>query len=108
MGRKRKGAAGPPVNDCIWSFAFKDGPRRSVILTNVDVTKSLPATIQFSGTPKGKARSWQVLGGNHLSNNEPELDKPQVFLKESEIADFKSGYTLTLPPASIITIQWNE
>jgi len=108
IGKKRKGTTGPPVNDCLWSYSFKDGNKRSVIVANLDVTKSLPVKINFTGTPKGKVVSWQVVGGTHLSNNEPEINEPQVFLKESEIKDFKSGYCLTLPAASIITIVWNE
>ena len=108
IGRKKKLITEAPINDCLWSYSFKKGNKRSVIIANVDVTKSLPVTVKFTGKPKGKVVSWQVVGGTHLSNNEPEINEPQVFLKESEIKNFKSGYELTLPAASIITIVWNE
>ena len=95
----------PKVFDCLWSYAFKDGKKRSVVIANIDVTRAFPVAISFPGTPDGKATRWLMDGESHLSNNEPEHE-PQVFLKEGEIKDFKNGYRLTVPPASITTIVW--
>jgi hypothetical protein len=108
LGKKKRGEpAGPRAVDSLWSYAFKEKGKRSVIIANIDVAKDFPVTIKFNGNVNGKVLSYQVVGGTHLSNNEPEHE-PQVFLKESEVTGFKSGYSMTLPAASITTITWNE
>jgi len=66
------------------SYSFKDGKKCSVTIVNLDVD-----------------------GESFHSNNEPEHEA-QVFLKEAEIKDFKSGYSLTVPAASMMTIVWTE
>ena len=99
--------------DCLWSYSFKEGKKRSLILANVDVKKALPVVIKLPKAAKGQAVTWQLSGKGFLSHNElkkgegPETPM-QVVLKEGKIADFKSGYRLKVPAASIITIVWNE
>ncbi len=97
----------PIPRNCLWSYSFKNGNQRSLILANVDVLDSFPVTIKFKGNPKGKVISKQLVGDSHLSNNEFGHEE-EVFIKDSVIDGFKSGYNMTLPPASITTIIWDE
>jgi len=98
----------PTVHDCLWSYAFKDGKKRSVIIVNLALSRALPTVIKFPGTPEGKVISWQVDGESYLSNNDVETAKPQVTLERRELAGFKSGNSLTVSPASITTVVWSE
>jgi hypothetical protein len=97
----------PTPQNCLWSYSFKDGNQRSLIIANVDVLESFPVTIQFKGTPVGKVISRQLVGESHLSNNEFGHDE-QVFIEEIAVQGYKSGHDMTLPPASITTIVWTE
>jgi len=97
-----------PLYDCLWSYSFKDGKKRSIIVANLDVTKSLPIVIRVPGKPNSQAKMWRSEGKDFLASNEMENAKPGAFLKKSAIVDFKDGYTMTLPPATITTIVWNE
>ena len=98
----------PTTYECLWSYAFKDGPRRSIIVANLDVTEALPIVIRVPGKPGAKAQMWQSVGKDFMATNELENAEPEAFLKTSGIADFRDGYTLTLPPASVTTIRWND
>jgi len=97
-----------PSYDCLWSYTFKNGSKRSIILANLDVAKSLPVVIRVPGKPNAKARMWRSEGKSFLATNDFEKANPEAFLKSSTIADFKDGYTMTLPPATITTIVWDE
>ena len=103
-GKKKE----PTTYECLWSYAFKDGPKRSIIVANLDVTKALPIMIRVPGKPGAKAQMWQSVGKDFMATNELESADPEAFLKTSSITDFQDGCTLTLPPASITTICWSN
>ena len=105
--KSSKKSKAPISRNCLWSYSFKKGNQRSLILANVDVLESFPVTIQFKGIPAGKVISKQLIGESHLSNNELDQDE-QVFIEENELNGFKSGHKMMLPPASITTIIWTE
>ena len=94
--------------ECLWSYTFKDGKKRSIVIANMDTTKSLPVVIRVPGKPSAKAEMWRSEGKDFLASNELENAKAEAFLKKSNISDFKNGYTAILPPATITTIVWNE
>ena len=51
---------------------------------------------------------WQSVDKDLMATNELENADPEALLKTSDIADFRDGDTLTLPPASVTTIRWND
>jgi len=97
-----------PLYDCLWSYAFKDGKRRSLIVANLDTDKSLPIVIRVPGKPSAKAEMWRSEGKDFLASNELEKAQPEAFLNKSAISDFKDGYKLKLPPATVTTLVWVE
>ena len=104
-GKKKKERA---PYECLWSYSFKDGKKRSLIVSNLDVMKALTITIRMPGKVGSKAKMWQSIGKDFMASNELEKPEAEAFLNASEITDFKNGYTLTLPAATITTISWIE
>ena len=76
-------------------------------MANLDVAEALPIVIRVPAKPGAKAQMWQSVGNDFTANNELERAEPEAFLKHSSLTDFKDGYALTLPPASITTIVWS-
>jgi len=106
--KRRGGKTKPKVErDCLWSYSFKDGKKRSLIISNIDVLESFPVTLKFKSIPAGAVLCKQLVGDSHLSNNELGHEA-EVTIEEKELGGFKKGYKLTVPPASITTIVWTE
>lgn len=92
----------------IWSYAMRDGNRRAVILVNLDTGQTRPARLEFDGPVKAGAHQVQLAADSLTANNELDWnpDKPQVELRETDLANFRNGQSLTLPPHSMTTLQW--
>jgi hypothetical protein len=92
----------------LWSYAFKDGKRRGLILLNLDVTNSQPVRLALdailSDTPPAVA--YTISADEITANNEYESGDPQVEVRRSELQRFRDGYGLTLPPHSMLAISW--
>lgn len=86
---------------------FADGLRRSMILLNLDVSKSVTAAIEFPwDVPDGRA-SWSRLEADDINaHNELELPGHQVRIVGGRLEDFGSGSTVELPPHSMTVLQW--
>ena len=91
----------------LWSYAFRDGDRRGLVLFNLDTSRSQPVSVEFDGTVKSNhAQSWGLAADHITDNNEFEETSPKVIVRERVILDFESGHRLSLPPHSMTALKW--
>jgi len=89
---------------CLWSYAYRKGNERSLILMNLDVGKAHEVEIQFPGTASGVER-WIQTSDSPTANNEV-ADDQQVKIEKGTVKDFFSGYKETIPPHTLIVYRW--
>jgi hypothetical protein len=93
----------------LWSYAFKDGQTRGLILFNLDTTRAHTVRLQLPGAVRGRtARSWRLAADSIAANNEYETGEPQVKIAEETMKNFTSGSEITLPPHSMLALKWDE
>ncbi len=90
----------------IWSYAFKDGNRRGLILFNLDVSKAAPVKVEFVDKVQDGAVQYMMSTDKIDANNEDETTAPQVKISETKLAKFKSGTVISLPAHSMIALEW--
>ncbi len=91
----------------VWSYAFRDGKRRGLVLLNIDTSRAQPVTVAFDGkVAGGRAKRWMLSANAITAGNEFEGGEPQVKLAEREIAGFESGYKVDMPPHSAFALGW--
>jgi len=91
----------------LWSYAFREGPRRGLIILNIDVEQAHPVAVAFEGkVAGGRAARWRLAADSITANNEFEQAEPQVRLQEDEVPGFASGRVFTLPPHSAMVLEW--
>jgi alpha-L-arabinofuranosidase len=91
----------------LYSYAFKEGNRRAVIIVSVDTSDPHDVQLEFEGQVKGaKAQRWTLTADDITANNEPEVGEPQVAIREAAIDSFGSPYRITIPPFSMIALEW--
>ncbi len=93
--------------DEIHSYGVVDGKRRGLILMNLSVDTPHEVKANFSGAVDGGATRWVLTGESLGANNDYENDKPQVAIKEDRLDEFKRGTLLSLPPYSMVVLQWH-
>ena len=91
----------------IWSYGFRDGTRRGLILVSLDTSKERTVAVAFQGRAVGgKASSWLVAAERITGSNEYEEGEPRVNVSEETISGFQSGRRVTLPPHSMRAMSW--
>lgn len=92
------------------SYAFKDGLKRGLVLTNLDIEDPREVKLVFDGVVRGDiATAYTVTADKITANNEPDwVEKPEVVLKEETIRNFSTGYTMKIPPFTLIALKWSE
>jgi len=91
----------------LWSYAFRDGDRRGLVVLNVDVAEAHPVSVAFDGEVRGgTARRWRLGADSITANNEFEQPEPQVKLAEDTVDGFAPGHRFTLPAHSAMALQW--
>ena len=104
-GKAHETMGGLPV---IWSYGFREGARRGLILVSLDTSGARPVAVRFDGKAAGgKAQSWLLTADRISASNEFENAAPQVKVVEKPIEGFASGKRLTLPPFSLLALEWN-
>jgi alpha-L-arabinofuranosidase len=88
------------------SYAFDDGNSRGLILVNLDTQEPRPVEVRFEGEVAAPARSWILTADQIAASNEFEQPEPQVQVAESQLAGFRSGTRVTVPPFSMIALRW--
>ena len=91
--------------DSIYSYAFKDGSRYSLILINIDLDQDLQVKIEFPGKSLSGAEQRVLSGTSYDANNEIGHD-PLVTVETGRLKAFKTGNVVTLPAASMMTLSW--
>ena len=93
----------------LYSYAFRgSGPRRGLILLNLDTAAAHEVSVTFPGEAEGAvAESWLMTSAAITDNNEPEVGAPQVVLAESVVTGFTSGKSLVIPPFSVQALRWD-
>jgi len=101
--KKAEPVPGQPI---LWSYAFKDGAKRSVILVSLDLTQEQTVKLDFSGSVKDKtARTLLLSSESFLDHNAAE---EIVKTTEGTFEKFQSGSVITLPPCSMMALIWEE
>ncbi len=91
----------------LYSYAFKEGDRRALILVSLDTSERRQVHVDFSGAVAGgRATRWTLTADEITANNEPEVGEPQVKIRRSELDGFSSGYRVTVPPFSMVAFEW--
>ena len=85
------------------TFAFADGPRRSLILLNLSRTEAIP--LQFSGpqSPRGPIEESRLNSTNLTDSNESQAT---ILPTHHQLPAFKPDTSYTLPPHSMTTLRW--
>ncbi len=97
-----------PMRDVpvLYSYGFKEGDRRGLIITSLDTSRERPVEIQFDGrVAGGEATRWLLTADDITANNEPEHE-PQVHVRKSTVEDFGPGYRFRMPPYSLVAFEW--
>jgi len=90
----------------LYTYAFRKGHDRGLILVNLDLGDSQDGGVTFEGTASGAAERWSLNGRALSDNNELERDQPQVTIVQDQIDRFGNGYRVTLPPHSMTALRW--
>jgi len=108
MVHDRQGSAKAPGEKrypAVWSYAFRNGAKRALVLLNLHLKDAQPVALRLDRDPAGPAESWLLHAPDYAANNEPEHE-PQVSLKQATHQDFRREYRLTLPPCSALALRW--
>jgi len=91
----------------LWSYAFREGDRRGLVVLNIDVADAHPVAVAFDGKVKGgTAKRWRLTADSITAGNEFEQPEPQVELAEDTVADFAPGRRFSLPAHSAMALEW--
>lgn len=86
-------------------YAFKDGRRHSFLALNRSFTEPRTIRIDLPYPPSPEVRKvWLTVDDPRATNRDGEM----VSLREETARDFKSGYEVTIPPASAVVLINNE
>ncbi len=93
----------------VWSYAFKKGTKRSLILVNIDPEKERTFTLNLNSSVKGQVAQKHLLTSENITDaNWMEDGKSTVTIENSTIENFTNGYEITLKPFSLQSIVWEE
>ena len=87
------------------TFAFADGPRRSLILLNLSRTGTLPVTFSGANSPSGVITETRLTSRNITDSNEQQ---PIVRPVTRTLTTFKPTARYSLPPFSMTVLSWER
>ncbi|MGD0914540.1 MAG: chitobiase/beta-hexosaminidase C-terminal domain-containing protein, partial [Terracidiphilus sp.] len=87
------------------SFAFQKGTSASVIVFNLNQTKSLPVTFSGPRAPVGTVEMTQITSARITDNNESST---QVQPATQTLNSFNPSAALLLPPFSMTLLSWTS
>jgi hypothetical protein len=85
------------------TFAFSDGPKRSVIVFNLNRTEALPITFSGPEAPSGTIRVGQLTSKSITDTNEL---KSNVAIADTTLNSFNPSSPYSLPPFSMTAFTW--
>jgi len=86
----------------LWSYAFRNGPKRSLVLVNLDLKNSKLVRIEHADA--GKNAFQRTITADRFTDHNMSEEKVKTI--EMKIGILKNGTTLDIPPCSIIAISW--
>lgn len=95
----------PTDLDLVQSFAFRDGPLRTLLLFNLDLDAEHEVVIDTSGPVTGYALMGSLAPPDYRSGNEVSED---LAIEYRLLPSFDDGSTLILPPASMVALGWRQ
>jgi len=102
--KERQTVEGLPA---LWSYAFRDGERRGLILVNLDTAEAHAVTLRFAGgAAGGTATAWRLQADSVTASNEDENPTAQVEAVEETLTGFGSGAEVVLQPCSMVAAGW--
>jgi len=89
--------------DNLWSFAYRNGDKRSLIVVNLDLHQ--PHKIKVEHRDDGNNAIQRVMTGeSFLAHN---MNEEQVVIIETPLENLSSGRIVEVPACSILTLEWN-
>lgn len=85
------------------TFAFADGPKRSIIVFNLSRTEALPITFSGREAPSGTIHMGRLTSRRITDTNEL---KGNVAIADSTLNNFNPSLPFSLPPFSMTTLTW--
>jgi hypothetical protein len=85
------------------TFAFSDGPKRSVIVFNLNRTEALPITFSGREAPYGTIHVGQLTSRSITDTNEL---KGNVAIADTTLNNFNPSSPYSLPPFSMTVFTW--
>lgn len=79
-------------------YAFRDGPRHSILIINRDFRAAREVRLQLPFRPSGKARLYTLTHADPTAHNRLEY---AVKIGEQPFEGLKDGMVVTVPPASV-------
>lgn len=86
------------------TFAFADGPRRSLIVLNLSRTESIPLKFSGEGAPSGSVQVSRLTSEKITDNNE---EGSHVAITNEAIHNFHPRSSTMLPPFSMTVYRWS-
>ncbi len=86
------------------TFAFADGPKRSLILLNLSRTETIPILFAGDSRPSGPVEQ-SVLTAPEIDDTNESSAK--VAIRHTHLAAFNPSQPYPLPPFSMILLQWH-
>ena len=93
----------------LYSYAFNDGDRHSLILVSylLDRTQKITIDLPDEQHVAGRfARTWTLHADSMWANNEPESPTPGVRIEAGRLDAFRDGVTVDLPPYTMVGLEW--
>jgi alpha-L-arabinofuranosidase len=86
----------------LWSYAFKDEDKRSLVLVNLDLLK--PLTVQVEHKDAGENAVQRTVTAEKFSDH--NIVEQKVRTVEKKLGVFKTGSSVEIPACSILTLSW--
>ena len=87
----------------LFSFAFREGALRSVVVFNLHRSEELPITLSGEQGPKGPVVRRVLSAGSIVANNE---ESSEVMITTENLDGLDPGEELLLPPYSMTVLTW--
>ena len=85
-----------------WSYAFRDGDKRSLVLVNLELTKARPVKVVHKDVG-ANALQRTVTADKFTDHN---IVEQKVKTIEKKLGVFKTGTTVEVPPCSVLILSW--
>ena len=101
----------PPINGLassirlttVEAFAYQEGDSYAAVLFNLHQSETQQIELSLPRPPDGTA-TLHILTANSVADNNEESQR--IGIRSSTLVDFAQGYELSLPPHSMLVLEW--